>query len=266
MATATRVPPTATPRPTNTPAPQLGSIGDRVWNDFNRNSIQDAGEPGVGGVTVQLKDCSGNVLQNTTTNNSGLYRFNNLSTGCYTIGVILPNGFVYSLFKQGANNNLDSDIRVRTGMSDNINLNPGQNLDIVDAALFVEQGGGDLCIGDFVWRDNNINGLQDAGELGFDGLEIYLGVDTNGDGRIDRYVGNTVTANGGKCQFCGLDSTLTYTVEFISPGFCGFTLPNVGTNDTIDSDPDISKGLVQNVTVNPGQSNFTIDAGLVCHD
>ncbi|SDM68334.1 hypothetical protein SAMN05660860_03009, partial [Geoalkalibacter ferrihydriticus] len=31
-----------------------GSIGDFVWNDLNQNGLQDAGEPGISGVTVNL--------------------------------------------------------------------------------------------------------------------------------------------------------------------------------------------------------------------
>ncbi len=31
-----------------------GSVGDRVWNDTNGNGVQDAGETGINGVTVQL--------------------------------------------------------------------------------------------------------------------------------------------------------------------------------------------------------------------
>ena len=33
-----------------------GSVGDRVWLDANANGVQDAGETGINGVTVQLLD------------------------------------------------------------------------------------------------------------------------------------------------------------------------------------------------------------------
>lgn len=252
------------PTPTPTPAPQLGSIGDTVFRDNNGNGIQD-GEPGVANVTVQLKDCSGNVLQSTTTDGSGNYSFTNLAAGCYSIGVVLPGGFAYSPQDQGGNDNTDSDVNPGTGMTANINLGAGQNLTNVDAGL-VPQGGGDTCLGDRVWRDDNANGLQDVGEPGLDGIEVYLGTDNNGDGRIDRYFGNTITSGGGQYQFCGLDPSIPYLLEFIPPGTCGFTLPNVGNDDTIDSDPNISKGIAGPVLVPAGQSNNTFDAGLVCHN
>ncbi|MFJ3959244.1 SdrD B-like domain-containing protein, partial [Arthrobacter sp. NPDC090010] len=34
--------------------PQMGAIGDRVWNDANGNGVQDAGEAGIQGVMVEL--------------------------------------------------------------------------------------------------------------------------------------------------------------------------------------------------------------------
>ena len=256
------VAPTATP--TNTPAPQLGSIGDTVFRDNNGNGVTD-GEPGVANVTVQLKDCSGNVLQTTTTNSNGNYSFGNLSAGCYSVTVLLPGGFAYSPQDQGGNDNTDSDVNPGNGTTGNINLGAGQNLTNVDAGL-VPQGGGTACIGDRTWRDTNANGIQDPGEPNLDGIEIYLGTDSNNDGRIDRYFGNTISANGGQYQFCGLDPAITYAVEFVPPGFCGITLPNVGNDDTIDSDPDLNKGIANGIVVVSGVSNNTIDAGFVCHD
>jgi hypothetical protein len=62
---------------------------------------------GLGGVTVQLQDDSGNVLATTTTDGQGHYRFNQLSgpaaspenaagvsaTGIYNVVLVLPSGF-----------------------------------------------------------------------------------------------------------------------------------------------------------------------------
>ncbi len=255
------VAPTATP--TATPAPALGSIGDRVWNDTNGNGVQDGGENGIVNVLVTLKDCSGNTLQTQSTNGSGLYSFTGLAAGCYTISVGLPGGFTFSPQDQGGNDNTDSDINPATATTASIVLNAGQNRDNVDAGL-TPQGGGEICLGDRVWRDSNANGLQDPGEPDFAGVEIYLGVDTNSDGRIDGYRGNTTTNASGFYQFCGLDPNTPYLIEVVPPGFCGFTLPNVGSDDTIDSDANISKGLIGPIIVN--QIDNSYDAGIVCHE
>ncbi|MFD8396329.1 SdrD B-like domain-containing protein [Streptomyces sp. NPDC059680] len=50
-------------------------IGNRVWQDTNENGIQDADEPGLAGVTVNLYDASGNKIGTTVTNARGEYYF-----------------------------------------------------------------------------------------------------------------------------------------------------------------------------------------------
>ncbi|MBK9994325.1 MAG: hypothetical protein IPP01_10165 [Saprospiraceae bacterium] len=50
---------------------QPASLGNYVWEDLNKNGIQEAGEPGVNGVAVLLKNSAGSTLQRqrTTINN-----------------------------------------------------------------------------------------------------------------------------------------------------------------------------------------------------
>jgi LPXTG-motif cell wall-anchored protein len=64
------------------------SIGDRVWNDINKNGIQDPGETGVGGFAVSLSgvDRDGNtVTETTTTAGDGTYSFTDLPSGDYEV-------------------------------------------------------------------------------------------------------------------------------------------------------------------------------------
>ena len=59
------------------------SVGDFVWSDTGRDGVQDAGEPGIAGVTVTLTgptglpvtDVNGNPVNPTTTNGVGAYSF-----------------------------------------------------------------------------------------------------------------------------------------------------------------------------------------------
>ena len=63
------------------PPPPVYNLGDYVWNDLNKNGIQDEGEPGVQGITVELfdtADCSDTSIDSTSTNGSGLYAFSGL--------------------------------------------------------------------------------------------------------------------------------------------------------------------------------------------
>ncbi|MFO0947736.1 MAG: SdrD B-like domain-containing protein [Planctomycetota bacterium] len=72
------------------------SLGDYVWYDTNANGIQDGTEAGVVGVTVNLLDGSGNVIDTTTTNASGYYLFSNLTPGDYAVEFVKPSGYYFS--------------------------------------------------------------------------------------------------------------------------------------------------------------------------
>ncbi len=91
------------------PPPELAGIGDFVWYDSDMDGIQDDGEMGVGGVTVHLMDCEGNILAETTTDATGFYQFVDLEPGDYSIHFVIPTGYVLSPQDQGADDALDSD-------------------------------------------------------------------------------------------------------------------------------------------------------------
>lgn len=84
-----------------------GTIGNRVWLDTNANGLQDAGEPGIGGVLVELLQ-DGSVMATTTTDADGYYGFHNLPDGVYDVRIAAANfaggaldGFVASPWDQG---------------------------------------------------------------------------------------------------------------------------------------------------------------------
>ena len=115
---------------------ELGTIGDFVWNDLNQNGIQDAGEPGLAGVTVELQDSAGNTLASTSTDADGLYNFANLTAGDYRIEFITPDGFDASPRQQGNDSAIDSDALV----SDVVTLTAGENNTTIDAGFFGNSG------------------------------------------------------------------------------------------------------------------------------
>ncbi len=98
----------------NTDLFQLAGLGDFVWEDLNKNGIQEPGEPGVEGVMVKLKDGSGQVIGATQTDNTGYYEFTGLQAGSYSVMFTLPEGFHYTLIDATLNDSLDSDVDLAT--------------------------------------------------------------------------------------------------------------------------------------------------------
>ena len=100
------------------PAPAY--YGDLVWHDLDEDGLQDAGEPGVDGVTVTLyEDTNGNGIAEpgtdtqvsfTVTANGGLYAFTNLAPGDYfAVFSNLPTDFVISPSLVGGDSTIDSE-------------------------------------------------------------------------------------------------------------------------------------------------------------
>ncbi len=66
---------------------RLTSVGDRVWWDANQNGVQDADEPGIPNVPLDLVDATNTVIRSMPTNALGNYGFKDLPKGAYTVTV-----------------------------------------------------------------------------------------------------------------------------------------------------------------------------------
>ncbi len=110
-----------------------GSIGDTVFEDRNGNGIREAGEGGIGGVTVQLLGAGGAVLGEATTDGNGGYLFGNLLPGDYAVRFVTPAGFEATAANQGGDDALDSD--AVGGVTDTITLASGDNVTTLDAGF-----------------------------------------------------------------------------------------------------------------------------------
>ena len=67
----------------------MGKLGDVAWLDVNRNGMQDAGEPGVPGITVRLYR-HGQVAGQAETDVYGRYLIAELYPGSYRVEVEMP--------------------------------------------------------------------------------------------------------------------------------------------------------------------------------
>ena len=124
-------------------------------------------------------------------------------------------------------------------------------------------------LGNYVWEDSDGNGIQNSGELGVDHVVVQL-FDDQGNLIASTATGDdfsTVAVEKGYYQFTGLAAG-NYQVKFIKPSDMVFTTSNADGNsqDALDSDAAIDNngdGLSQIVTLTAGESNQTIDAGLI---
>ncbi len=250
------------------------NLGDRVWYDQNNNGIQDVGEPGLAGATVKLYASNGTsttqIGVSQTTTSTGLYNFTNLAPGDYIIGVTPPAGYKSSAVDGGdPDNNINTDDNgIGTGTSETKSLaitlasgtEPTNDGDGSDGNLTLDFGfAGTGTIGDFVWNDNNGNGIQDGGgETGVAGVIITLTYTINGS----NFTIKDTTNAAGLYLFTDLPPA-NYTVVFSNiPAGKNVTVTDQtsgGGNDNNDSD-----GLTPpTISLTAGQNNLSIDLGLV---
>ncbi|MDD4161655.1 MAG: SdrD B-like domain-containing protein, partial [Methanothrix sp.] len=69
------------------------SISGVKYNDINKNSARDAGEPGLEGWTINLEKPAGTVIQTKTTAADGSYSFTGLDPGTYVITEVQQAGW-----------------------------------------------------------------------------------------------------------------------------------------------------------------------------
>jgi len=85
---------TATATPSPTPSPTMGpGIRVLVYEDANRNQLQDPGEDGLPGMTVDLLNNGGALLQSRVTGADGALAWEGLSDGCYRVKQRVPWGY-----------------------------------------------------------------------------------------------------------------------------------------------------------------------------
>ena len=168
------------------------AVGDVVWIDTNRDGLQDADEAPLKGVVVSLTDKDGKPVKDifdrevksVKSDEEGRYIFDNLKAGSYKVHFALTEEqadvYAFTLQKEDDDARGDSDANAELGSEDYgwstvIELNddnksltkkyvPSENalqategIDPTwDAGVIVKK----VSVGDFVWYDQNADGIQ----------------------------------------------------------------------------------------------------------
>jgi len=279
----------------------INGNGVQDCEDTNNNGIiGDAGDTGaecdagISGVTVDLVNCQTlEVLDTTYTDASGFYLFDNLVPGEYCVQFDLdtvPQDVCNYGAPQFTNQNtgnddeLDSDANPATWVAPAVVLGEGETNRSVDAGIRCP---GPASLGDRVWEDLNGNGVQDCEDTNGNGI---IGDADDTGAECDAGISG-VTVDLVNCQTLEvLDTTYTdasgfYLFDNLVPGeYCvrfdlntvpqdvcdygapQFTSQNAGNDDALDSDANPATGVVPAVFLAEGETNRSVDAGIVCQE
>ena len=116
---------------------QPGALGNLVWNDTNRNGVQDAGETGVPGVVVALySTVTNSVITTTTTDSNGAFLFEGLLPGSYYLQFTVLQGYAFTIPGSTPETDLDSNADPSTGQTPLITLLPGEVTTVWDTGIY----------------------------------------------------------------------------------------------------------------------------------
>lgn len=234
----------------------VAGLGDYVWLDINANGMQDGGESGVPGITVELYDSADNLISSTITDTTGYYDFQNLIPGDYYVKFIKPVSSTYSftIANIGADDTIDSDADIVDGKTPTVTLIAGDFNDTLDAGLVLPAA--PSSIGDYVWEDSNGDGLQDESGTGIANVTVELLDSTGG------VIATTTTDSSGNYLFPNL-SAGDYYVRFTTPDAYAATFAGTGHGAANDSDADPYSGSSFLINLPAATNDLTIDAGYV---
>ena len=242
-------------------AGNTGSIGNFVWHDQNRDALQSAGELGLNGVTVNL---DGPLGPRTTVTDIGpggqlgYYQFTGLIAGTYTVtidGTTVPSGFTPTIATVGSDTTIDSNAAPVT-----VTLVPQGGGTSSDQTIdFGYQSPCVGTVGNYVWHDDNRDGIQQPGELGIDGVRVYLTAD--GVTIVQETITSVSGNDHGYYQFAGLCAgTYQVVVDTASAPLAGLSATSTSPADDETVDSNDTPAVV---TLPNDASNLTVDFGFV---
>jgi hypothetical protein len=205
---------------------------------------------------ITLYDRDGDEFGETYTDIDGIWSFEDMPPGTYSVMVTPPTDQPYMVSPKPAEGTVGStsDFDPETWTTTPTYFESGTSTDgFMDVGLYLP-----ATIGDYIWFDNLPNGIQDGDEEPFD-----QPVTVNLYDSLQYLVDTTESTAAGFYQFYPVMPG-DYQLEFILPGEeeFQFTLPNAGNDTSIDSDASPTTGRV-GVTVISGEEKNDIDVGVM---
>ncbi|NLX47252.1 MAG: hypothetical protein GXY70_03675, partial [Euryarchaeota archaeon] len=167
---------------------QVGNVSGYKIHDMDGDGAIDAGEPGLGGWTIELWDSDGrSPLEITTTDDDGYFEFREVVVGDHTLKEVMQDGWY---------NTTSDEVNVRIDVGSEI-----------DTIRFLNANYSSIC--GYKVQDMDGNGSWDPNDPVIYNWEIELYKDGT-------FVGNTFTDEGGRFCFNGL-APGHYTVQEVLP-------------------------------------------------
>ncbi|WFB35026.1 SdrD B-like domain-containing protein [Kiritimatiellota bacterium B12222] len=257
-------------------------IGNFVWMDVNGNGRQDSGEWGLNGVTVNLLNAAGSLLDTTTTadegSNPGYYEFSGITDGQYQVEFVAPANHAFTTQNadnDGVTGSENSDASIADGKTELFSVAIDTSLNTIDAGLL----SADLQLGQrienavvnegnsttFTITVTNLGPTQATGiEISTAGLPAGLSFDSaspdqgNFNDSTQRWDLGTLAVNASATMTYVVDvdadtigDTLTHTANIIHSD-----VPDANSANNSDTVSVYVSGLVISKSVSPvGQVN-----------
>jgi uncharacterized repeat protein (TIGR01451 family) len=215
-------------------------ITGTVYNDLNGSATRDPGEPGIGGVTIDLLNDSGIVIATATTALDGSYSFPSLAAGIYTVRETDLPGYT-STTPNSVGVVLSDASSAVVDFGDMIPTGPT----IADPAVTKYGDPASAVVGDivtFVITVTNLGGANADNVVLVDTKPAFLDIlavsITPGSGFPTTISGNTITIDFGT-----LTPGETYTIQVITRVNSLGTPPGGANNASVSSStPDARPG------------------------
>ena len=208
----------------------------------------DPNHTGIAGVTLQLLDADGNLLEETQTDANGFYEFDDLRPGDYTIMQIQPSEFLDGGQHIGDVDGVENGLALTTNKITSITLTSGQEGTNYNFCEHIPAE-----IHGTVFHDVNDDGVRGENEEAIGGVTIQL-LDEAGN-----FLSDTQTNASGEYWFTGLTPG-TYTVKEIQPDAFADGQDSVGSIDGVTVGEAVDD-MFMNITLEGGDQGINYDFG-----